>query len=187
MGLRTVPQGDGGLRLELSNGALWATISQDGQALLPATKGIVVDCKYAEYRTYTAISSPYIPLDDTIPQSNEGTQILTASITPKSTTNKIRIRVDGPVSAAASAYVSAAVFNNKSTDALGAANVIISAANYRSMLGVVAEHVPGVIENLTYSVRIAASDTTAYVNGGTAARFFGGVARWTLTLEEIAA
>ena len=51
--------------------------------------GAVIDSAYAEYTSNTDISSA-IPIDDTIPQSGEGVEILTVSITPKSTTNKLR-------------------------------------------------------------------------------------------------
>jgi len=42
-----------------------------------------------------ATGTTTIPLDDTIPQNNEGTEFLTLAITPTNASNKLKIEVSG--------------------------------------------------------------------------------------------
>ena len=55
--------------------------------------GSVVQTVYAEYVANTNLTA-IIPGDDSIPQNTEGTEILTASITPRFATSTILIRFE---------------------------------------------------------------------------------------------
>jgi hypothetical protein len=56
--------------------------------------GSVIQTSYAEYTANSNLTA-VIPVDDTIPQNTEGTEILTATITPKFATSLILVRFDG--------------------------------------------------------------------------------------------
>lgn len=152
------------------------------------TAPVIVDRAYAEYTTNAGVTA-VIPADDTIPQSSEGTQILSVSITPKTTTNRLRIRVfvAGSHTVAAGA-VTAAIFSGASANALRA--VIINAAataNNLVSFGFETEYVPGSTSAATISVRIGPTGGTFYTNGTSSGRLLGGASACTLEVEEITA
>lgn len=150
--------------------------------------GAVIDSAYAAY-TANADLAAVIPFDDTIPQISEGTQILSASITPKATTNKIRGRVLMVASHATSgAGLSVAVFVNSGTNALAARLVSLPSANVVVQLGLEFEHTPGATTAQTFTVRVGPHGGGAMrLNGTPAARLGGGSQGTTLVIEEIKA
>jgi hypothetical protein len=147
---------------------------------------------YAETATRTAISAT-IPVDNTIPQISEGTEVLSLSITPKRTTNKIKLRFTCQVSSSVNAHVIAvaALFVAGTNDALAATLTYATDANqtaYLIGLGNLIleyEHTPGVTTSTTYSVRLGNSAGTFYINGTSVDGVLGGVIRATLSAEEL--
>jgi hypothetical protein len=163
------------------------TSAQQVQALnnigLPGT---VVDRQYAEYTTNADLTVA-IPLDDTIPQVTEGTQILSVTTTPKSTTNRLRIRFEGwGGSNTAAVNMIAAIFVGGGANAVRA--TVSSTAGAAFFAPIVAEYefVPGVTTSQTITVRVG-SAATFRLNGLTSGRFLGGSAAATLIVEEIKA
>lgn len=156
-----------------------------GKALRTAA-GAVIDRTYAEY-TANASLTAVIPGDDTIPQNTEGTQIISVAFTPKSATSRLRLRFSGIFTLSAIASGNVALFSSSSADALTAGQATASAANYAMPISLEHEYVPGVTTALTFTVR-AGPDTAATMrfNGSTTTRRFGGVAKATLVIEEIA-
>lgn len=143
--------------------------------------GSIINSVSAEYTTFTGFSVT-IPTDDTIPQSSEGTQLLSVSITPSSATNKLRARY--MFWAAASSIGVAALFN-------GGANAIqvtagtMSTGSLMPFSGEV-EITAGTTSAVTISLRVGAQSGTMYVNGIiTPSRLFGGASRAVLVVEEI--
>jgi len=152
-----------------------------GTANFPA--GTIVQRAYAEYLTNTNLST-VIPGDDTIPQVGEGTEILSAAITPLKTGNRVRVRVKiWGQCADVSQYGIMALFRN------GGANAIQAAAGFQSQLiGALTleyEDSPASVSAQTYSVRVGASVGAVRLNGGTGGRLFGGASRCTMVIEEI--
>jgi hypothetical protein len=157
---------------------------------LDASGGVIVDRAYAEYTTSAALTVQ-LPYDDTIPQNTEGTQVLSASITPKTTTNRVRARAvlfGGPAST--DGQIVAALFRNSGANAI-AATTARTLAVPASTTAIVLEFedVPGSTSSQTYNIRVGhgASGNNAWLNGDNAGRKFGGAARCTLILEEITA
>lgn len=152
---------------------------------LPA--GAIVDSVYAEYTANTSMSA-IIPVDDTIPQIGEGTQILSAAITPKSATNKLRIRFQGQVSASPGPVgVTVAIFDG-AANAIAAKYVVATNTDTAYALSLEVDYVPGVVTPKTISARVGPSGGTTNVslNGSVSTgRAFGGASRATLTIEEI--
>jgi hypothetical protein len=82
----------------------------------------LVQIQRAQTQSYISTAGTVIPFDDSIPQSNEGTQILSVSITPTSATNLLRIDafVNGYASIGYWTFGVAAIFQDSNTNALAA-------------------------------------------------------------------
>ena len=150
--------------------------------------GTIVDRAYAEYTTNVDLTGT-IPDDDTIPQNTEGTQIASVTITPKSTTNRLRIRATGFGSNATSVTaIILAVFSTAGgANALRATSAIVPASDYRENLVLEVETVPGSVSAQTISLRAGPGSGTMRLNGESIGRKFGGVSGVSLVVEEIAA
>jgi hypothetical protein len=146
---------------------------------------------YAEY-TVNADLSTVIPFDDTIPQNTEGTEILSSSITLKTTSSRVRIRFDGfgvAATASATLALTAALFQDSIANALRAVtidpnNTGAGGEGRPRFLALEFEHVPGVL-NPTYKIRVGANTGNARMNGSGSARLLGGAAGSTLVVEEL--
>jgi hypothetical protein len=160
-------------------------LSISGTTLNASGGGVIVDRAYAEYTTYTDLTVA-IPQDDTIPQNTEGTEILTATITPKSTTNRVRVRFQGMISTSASDIGCAALFQDSIANALAAVGNNITGNNLEHV-ALEFEHVPGTTSAITYKIRAGSSSTVNTRFNGHSARRYGGTARATLLIEEIQA
>ena len=145
----------------------------------------VIDRAYAEYTTNANLTT-VIPSDDTIPQSTEGTQILSASITPKSATSRIRWRFKGVFANSVASNGSAALFNG-GANAIDATTQSATAADLNFPLALEGEYVPGSTALITLTVRVGPTAGTMRMNGTPGfGRIFGGVCKATLVVEEIA-
>ncbi len=141
---------------------------------------------YAEYLLSEDITT-VLPHDDSIPVNTEGVQKLSATITPKATTSRIRVTVNAIVGVTGSGAVEAvaALFQDSVADALDAVS-IAGSAGVSHTLTMVFEHCPATISLVTYKVRFGpGSAGTLRLNGEYNARRFGGIARSTLLLEEV--
>jgi|688.fasta_scaffold45152_2 hypothetical protein len=147
--------------------------------------GAVVQVVSSTVATVLSISAP-IPSDDTIPQSTEGWELLTATITPNSSTNKILVQFSGFCASPNTGFAASHVLFRGST-AINVMATTHSVAN--AFTPVFIQHLdsPASGSAITYSVRVGPSVGTvnfAYnSNGGT--RRYGGQASAVLTLTEI--
>jgi hypothetical protein len=189
----TVITGDADRTLDIS--AASVTISTLGASLVATStagaarttlgfSGAVVDRAYAEY-TANADLTATIPYDDTIPQNTEGTEILTATITPKATTNRVRIRFSGFAESNGNVNVTVALFRDDGADAIQARGQVLWGGS-PEQLSLEHEHVPGTTSAVTYKIRVGPSASTIRFNGRVATRIYGGVAAATMVVEEIA-
>lgn len=151
--------------------------------------GSVVDCAFATLATVTS-SNLIIPLDDTAPQSSEGTQILSVAIAPKSTTNKLRILAVLPFSLAGGAGSAiAALFRNGAAGALSA-TYRYDAAGSGGALVLATEYTPGTTASVTLSVRVGVdiAGRAVVINGISGpARLLGGASEAAIFVQEIKA
>lgn len=148
--------------------------------------GFVVDRAYAEYTANAALST-LIPSDDTIPQVTEGTQILSVTITPKSTTNRLRIFWRGTAAASDVGNICAAAFVNGAANAVAAESNTAGSIAFRYHMTLAHEYVPGVLTAQTITIRVGAASGTVRLNGSDTARLLGGAMRSTLIVEELKA
>lgn len=148
--------------------------------------GSVVDSVYARYTTKVALSA-VIPADATIPQNNEGTEILSASITPKAIGNKFRIRFRGWGSVdTAPNNLAYAIFVNGNSNALDAGLTTFGTAGYTAFINGEAEFTSTSLSALTFSVRVGPTvGPNAYLNGNNVNTHFSTAGGSTLVVEEI--
>lgn len=138
---------------------------------------------YDEYVTSTDLSTT-IPLDDTVPTSAEGTQILSRLVTTTSNTQRVRIRVNGfGEQATSGAAMIMALF--RGTTCVQVTNFNVGAGLYveERPLSLEYEDQPGAAGGYTYSVRVGASSGTMRMNGTSGGRLFGGAAKTTMVIE----
>lgn len=148
--------------------------------------GQVVQSVYAEYLTNASITNE-IPLDDSIPQIGEGTEIVTASITPKSATNKLRIRFRGVASTnTTNGACIVALFQDATGNAI-ASSVVSGGSSDLMNVALEFEMTSGTTSSTTFRIRVGRSinSYTLRLNGSTSARYFGGKMGATLVIEEI--
>lgn len=158
-----------------------------GFAELGATlDGAVVQRVYSEILTNVDITT-VMPYDDTIPQITEGVEILTAAITPRSATNRIRIRFQAPHSNTAATANGAALFVDATANALAAVAQHLIAAGSSDEMALEYEEVAASITARTYRIRVGPASNTMRLNGTGTTRIFGGKQRATLVVEELKA
>lgn len=150
--------------------------------------GAVLQTRSTTYTTNAALSIS-IPVDDSIPQNTEGTQILSDSITPASTLNKILVKFNA-FGGRASELVTivAAIFRNSTADAIAVtAQSNQNASGQLTGLSLQYLDSPASISAQTYSIRVGSSSSDIALNGRTnsLARVFGGQAAATMILQEI--
>ncbi len=156
--------------------------------------GKLVSRAYVEYSASVNLSTA-IPVDDTIPQSTEGTEILNVSITPSSVTNRVRATFTGFFSGdVATSFAAAALFRDATASAIAATAARptdtdgVTLNPIMTPITLTYEHVPGTTSATAYKIRVGPSAGGGVrMNGdnGILARRFGGVAVATLVLEEI--
>lgn len=134
----------------------------------------------AIYSSTTAI----IPSDDTIPQSSEGTQIGSVTITPKSATSTLYISALAHGAVTAANGITLALFRNNSTNALAAQTVNTSSGNAQVL--VKAKTDTGSTTPITITARIGLSVVgTLYLNGNSTNSIHGGTRHSLIEVWEV--
>jgi hypothetical protein len=165
--------------LRRSSSALgFSTIVTDD---LPA--GTVLNAKFAESSVEYVITN-VIPFDNSIPQNTEGTQIISATITPTKITSRIIgfVSLNGDASATSVQTVVAAF---RGTTANAVAATWIKYIIYSSLISFDFTDLPNTTSATTYYIRIGPDTGTLYVNRQASGSLLGGSNKITLTLLEI--
>ena len=133
-------------------------------------------------------SSTAIPFDDTIPQNTEGSEVLTVSITPTSTTSKLRITATGYVAVSTGGkQVMLAMFQDSTAGALAAAAIYAATTDQPYPITFTHEMTSGTASSTTFKLRLGAHDTTGtYINGVAAGRRLGGIMLTSIEVTEYA-
>lgn len=132
-----------------------------------------------------ATGSTIIPFDDTIPQSGEGTQFMSLTITPQDAANILDITVMAFVTVTATPWIIVALFQ----DAIANARAVVATFNNLNTAGATIPMrfamVAGATTPLTFKVRIGPSGVaTVTFNGQSGGRIFGGVAVSSIQITE---
>lgn len=135
-----------------------------------------------------ATGTTLLPFDDTIPLNTEGTQFLTASITPKNANSTLEITATLFLanSGTAPATLTAALFQDSTANALTAAASVFPAANAMIEITIpVYTMTAGTTSATTFKVRAGANTAgTTTLNGIGGARYLGGVLYSTIKITE---
>jgi hypothetical protein len=148
--------------------------------------GAIVQSVYAEYTGTTGITAT-TPIDDSIPQIGEGIEVMTATLTPKSASNKLRIRARGSFVIDGSGVGYAIHIHRDATgDALAADMSTSNTGNRAEVFTIEYEATTGSTAATTIHLRAGVASSTMRPNGSAApARVGGGAQRWTLVVEEV--
>jgi hypothetical protein len=163
-----------------------ASVLVNAANLKAAFPGMVIDTAYNENTANTTLST-VIPLDNTIPQIGEGVQILSASITPKSTTTKLRIIAHATYGndASSSRGIMAAFVNGGTNAVAAAAGTYIQTANQGGETTLMYEYTPGSTSAQAITIRLGPNTSSIYLNSNSTGQILGGVSRATLLIQEI--
>ena len=154
------------------------------ETTLAASSGSVLQVKSTVYSTQTSGSTTF-PLDNTIPQNTEGTELVTLSITPSNASNRLLIVGNFIIHSSAIAACGPALFQDSTANALSYAIQIIG-AGYGAPATLVHEMAAGTTSATTFKIRVGTHSGTWYVNQ-TNANTLGGAPKSVLTIFEIAA
>lgn len=135
-----------------------------------------------------ATGTTTIPADNTIPQNTEGTEFMSATITPTSASNKLLIEVTFNVASnTASRQIVGALFQDTTASALAAVSNF-SPATTNTMIQMVLRHemTAGTTSATTFKFRAGPSAAaTLTFNGVNGAGWFGGVTASSIRITEI--
>ena len=134
-----------------------------------------------------ATGTTVIPHDDSIPQITEGTEFMTLAITPKNTSNLLKIDVVMHVTMNGANYMISALFQDTTASALAAINVSLAqGANWTNSLSYTHYMTAGTTNATTFKVRGGPNGSATFTfNGQSGGRIYGGVAASSITITEI--
>jgi hypothetical protein len=154
------------------------------QALMVGPGG-VVQTSYAEYTANSNLTA-VIPVDDTIPQNTEGTEILSVPITPKFSTSRVLVQFQGQFAISNVNNGIAALFRDAAAPSLATQHVTQDIADFSKSWSFQYLDSPATTSAITYRIRVGpGSAATLRLNGLTISRRFGGTSRATLIVQEI--
>lgn len=180
---------NGAYSLPTSDGVNTQVLTTDGAGAVswqnPPATSKVVQYVYARTTAYVKCTT-VIPLDDTIPQSIEGDQVLTLTITPTDVNNLLIIKFTGSGGVGQPINVPIiALFQDVGVHALAAAvagSTLAVALNSNFIL--THTMLAGTVIATTFKVR-AGPNVAGYVSfNGELSRYFGGVSSTWLTVTE---
>jgi len=174
------------------SGANWQCLGYvpaSGKALVPPERadlptGSLLQVAYASTTTNADLSTA-IPADDTIPQSTEGTEVITVTITPTSASSILEIQFAGFASGSSAAVVTAALFKDSGAGAIYAQATAAGGVSLPTAVNMLYYEAAGSTSARTYKVRVGLNSGTTRMNGSNSGRFFGGVSQSVLTVREI--
>lgn len=133
-----------------------------------------------------ATTTTVMPFDDTIPQITEGGEFMTRSITPKSASNILKIDVLLNGSPSTVSYVTAALFQDSTANALAVGSHYEAAGTY-CQVAFTYFMTAGTTSSTTFKVRAGQHVSgTLTVNGDSGARRLAGILFSSITITEIA-
>lgn len=179
----------GGLQLgALAYLGIGAGLANDGGGNLKAIPlpGSQVQQVIATNATYQSLTTP-IPYDNSIPQSNEGDQILTVNITPTNASNFLLIECVAFVGNISGGRPVITLFQDAGTDALDAAPFSPTAGNGMTSTTMLYRKTAGSIAATTFKIRAGDVSGAPTLNGGNGGARYGGTCVTKIIVTEIQA
>lgn len=138
----------------------------------------------------TSTTTAQIPFDNTIPQSGEGTEVLTCAITPKSTTNILRVTACVLIgSGTGSPNITAAVFRDATANAIAAQTWSLGVSGDAQTIIVQVDEVAGSVASTTFKLRVGNGDAadTIRINGTSGVQLYSTLPKTYISIQEIKA
>lgn len=138
--------------------------------------------------TSMTTTTTILPVDDTVPTSSEGAEVMTKAITPKSASSVLRVDVTVFGAASTAAHIAAALFKDSDVTAVAAGAHYIGTAN--KMTGVSFRYymTAGTTSEIMFKVRAGLDVAGTFTfNGASGARLSGAVCSSSIRITEIAA
>jgi len=156
------------------------------ESALNALGGTVVQVQYTQPTEITSVTNS-IPIDDSIPQAGEGTQVMSVSITPTSTSNILLIFGNVQYGINVASYCAFALFTDKSTSAVKAFNgPTIGSSNWAASTAFF--HVMNPVNTTAHTIKLEAGVNgagTMTFNGLNGGRVFGAIPKSALVVVEL--
>jgi hypothetical protein len=166
-----------------ANAVTTAKINAGAVTASKVAAGMIVQVVQGTNSAYTT-SAATIPSDDTVPLVSEGTQILTAAITPNDAANKVLVQVNVPLLSTNTTNTPILALFRGST-CIGAAAQSLP-ANYLAVASMEILDAPATTSATTYTVRVGLFNASGtFQINGISSRLFGGAAAATITLIEV--
>lgn len=171
-------------KLNTNNSVVTTNITDAAVSYAKAAAGFAVQVQSTNYSA-VATGTTLIPVDNTIPQITEGNEYMTQAITPKSTTNKLRIEISAYISHSAGGDQVGALFQDATANALAACHIYQPGATGPARFHLVHYMTAGTISATTFRFRAGSSvaGTTTF-NGQGGSRNFGGITLSNITVTE---
>ncbi len=148
-----------------------------------AQSAAILQTQTATYSGYGVLSTS-IPVDDSIPTSTEGAEMMSVSITPTTASSRMVISANGMFASGSATTLTASLVVHGESAAFVASGTYVDTINQPRAFSIVSDHMPGSTAPITYKLRVGAGAGTVRANGNSTGRLFGGVARWIMTVEE---
>lgn len=132
----------------------------------------------------TGSTTTAIPNDDTIPQNTEGAEVLTVTITPTSTSNKVHVTGCVHVARSAGNMVVAALYRDSIADAVAVFICESGAVTQPHTIPIDFTETASGTSAVTYKLRVGAGSGTVYWGQSSTGRVYGGTLISTLTATE---
>lgn len=137
--------------------------------------------------TASADGSTQIPVDNSIPQSGEGTEFMTISITPTNASSTLIVRAcafAGMTTAAR--YLAMALFRDSGADAIGVTGTFHGDTNASNSMSLEVPVAAGSTSATTFKIRIGANSTgTVTFNGANSSRLYGAIPTSSMSVMEV--
>ena len=143
----------------------------------------VVNTQTGAVGTTTAVTTPAV--DDTIPQSSEGVEVMTLAATPNNSNNKLKIDVVVTGSLSSTRELVVALFQDSTANALACCSEHVTTDEIETIKFT---HYmdAGTASSTTFKVRVGSASGNFTLNGiATNTRRYGGVLASSITITEI--
>lgn len=171
--------------IDTTNGAFYFSVDGSTVSKIGGT-GTVLQVKSTTYSTQTS-GTTTIPVDNTIPQNTEGTEIMSVSLAPANSANRLLVISTVVMGGNTTQIMGPALFRDSTADAIAYSEFYNPGAGYVTPLPLVYEFAAGSTSSTTLKIRIGAHTGTWYVNYRSAGETHGAVVRSALTVFEISA
>lgn len=161
--------------------------NQEVVVLFTANSNAVAIPVYAETTAYSTTSLAMVGTIDTMPQQTDGAQLLTASITPKRASNKLRIQAAVPFAAAGTGGIWFALFRDNTPAAIYATVFNLASKNDGNVATLDVDIPASTTSPTTIKLRcgnLYGVNQIIGINGSSTARWMGGASRATLSIME---